>query len=162
MNILDQYPNVTKVGEVIGEASATVAQEAMLNVLPSLPKVDAVITHCGSDSIGVVNAFEQSGLEVPIVIGDNTAEFMNWWAKQKADSDYETLSVNSTPSCGAAAFWTGLNILNGVDVPQEMMLGMVYIGQDEVEEYGDMQAGTIVSPNFTNEYVLETIINPAR
>lgn len=162
MNVLDQYPDVEKVGEVIGEASATISQEAMLNVLPSLPQVDAVITHCGSDSIGVVNAFEQSGREVPIVIGDNTAEFMDWWGKKKAENGYGTLSVNSTPSCGAAAFWTSLYILNGADVPREMMLGMVYIGQDEVEEYSGMQAGTIASPEFTAEYALESIIIPAR
>lgn len=162
MNVLNQYPDVQKVGEVIGEASATVTQEALLKVLPSLPDVDAVITHCGSDSIGVVNAFEQSGKKVPIVIGDNTAEFMNWWSKQKADNGYETLSVNSTPSCGAAALWTAIDILNGVDVPNKMMLAFVYIGQDEADDYSDLQAGTIVCPEFTNDYVMENIIIPAR
>lgn len=162
MNVLDKYPNVEKVAEVIGEASATVSQEAMLKVLPSLPKVDAVITHCGSDSIGVVNAFEQSGRDVPIVIGDNTAEFMKWWLDNKKAKGYETLSVNSTPSCGAAAFWTALNVLNKTDVPHEMMLGFIYIDQNQADEYNNLQPGTIVSPYFTNQYVMETIIEPAR
>lgn len=162
MNILNKNPEVKKVAEVIGEASATKAQEAMLKVLPSLPDIDAVITHCGSDSIGVVNAFEQSGKTVPIVIGDNTAEFMKWWTNRKKADGYETLSVNSTPSCGAAAFWTALNVLNKVDVPKEMMLGFIYINQDEADEYATLQPGTIVSPYFTNDYVMETIIEPAR
>ena len=162
MNVLNQYPDVKKVAEVIGEASATKSQEAMLKVLPSLPEIDAVITHCGSDSIGVVNAFEQSGKTVPIVIGDNTAEFMKWWIDHKKSSGYETLSVNSTPSCGAAAFWTSLNVLNKVDVPHKMMLGFVYITQDEADQYGNLQPGTIVSPYFDNKYVMETTIIPAR
>ncbi len=162
MNVLNKNPDVKKAGEVIGEASATKAQEALLKVLPSLPEVDAVITHCGSDSIGVVNAFEQSGREVPIVIGDNTAEFMKWWTDRKAKDGYETLSVNSTPSCGAAAFWTALNILNGTQVPKEMMLGFIYIDQNEADEYKNLQPGTIVSPYFDNAYVMETIIEPAR
>lgn len=162
MNVLKQYPGVNKAAEVIGEASATKAQEAMLKVLPSLPEIDAVITHCGSDSIGVVNAFEQSGKNVPIVIGDNTAEFMKWWTDKKKADGYETLSVNSTPSCGAAAFWTSLNVLNKVDVPKEMMLGFIYINQNEADEYATLQPGTIVSPSFTNSYVMETIIEPAR
>ncbi len=162
MNVLEKNPGVSKVAEVIGEASATKSQEAMLKVLPSLPDIDAVITHCGSDSIGVVNAFEQSGKTVPVVIGDNTAEFMKWWTDRKKADGYETLSVNSTPSCGAAALWTSLNVLNRVDVPKKMMLGFIYISQDEADEYAGLQAGTIVSPYFTNEYVMETIIEPAR
>lgn len=162
MNILDKAPEVKKVGEVIGEASATKAQEAMLKVLPSLPEIDAVITHCGSDSIGVVNAFEQSGKKTPIVIGDNTAEFMKWWINKKKSEGYATLSVNSTPSCGAAALWTAINVLNKVDVPHKMMLGFIWITQDEADQYGDLQAGTIISPYFTNKYVMETIIDSAR
>ncbi len=162
MNVLDKNPEVKKVGEVIGEASATKAQEAMLKVLPSLPAIDAVITHCGSDSIGVVNAFEQSGQKAPIVIGDNTAEFMKWWIEKKKSEGYETLSVNSTPSCGAAALWTALNVLNKAEVPNKMMLGFIWITQDQADEYGALQPGTIVSPYFTNQYVMETIIEPAR
>lgn len=162
MDVLGKNPGINKVAEVIGEASATKAQEAMLKVLPSLPEIDAVITHCGSDSIGVVNAFEQSGKKVPIVIGDNSAEFMKWWSEKKKAEGYETLSVNSTPSCGAAALWTALNVLNKVDVPHAMMLGFIWIGQDDADNHNDLKAGTIVSPYFTNQYVMETIIEPAR
>lgn len=162
MNIVNKYPDVKVVSEVIGEASATKAQEGMLKVLPSLPTIDAVITHCGSDSIGVVNAFEQSGKDVPLVLGDNTAEFMKWWNDQKAANGYETLSVNSTPSCGGAALWTAVDVLNGVDVPQKMMLNFIYISQEESGNYTDLQPGTIASPNFSNEDVINNIIIPAR
>jgi ribose transport system substrate-binding protein len=163
MSVLNKYPDVKKVTEIYGEASATVAQENMLKVLPSLPPdIDAVITFCGNDSIGVVNAFEQSGREVPIVIGDNTAEFMNWWIAKKKDSNYETLSVNSTPSCGSAAVWAVLNILNKVDVPKKMLMSLIYVTQDEAEKYSDLKPGTIASPYFSNQDVLNNIIIPAR
>ena len=82
---IKKYPNLKIIQEVIGEASATKTQEELIKVLPSLPQVDAVITHCGGDAIGAVHAFEQSGRKMPIIIGDNTAEFINWWEKQ-ADS----------------------------------------------------------------------------
>jgi ribose transport system substrate-binding protein len=162
MSVLEKYPDVKKVTEIYGEASATVSQENMLKVLPSLPEIDAVITFCGNDSIGVVNAFEQSGREVPIVIGDNTAEFMNWWIAKKKSSNYETLSVNSTPSCGSATVWTILNILNKVDVPKKLLLSLIYITQDEAENYGNLQPGTIASPYFSNDDVIKDIIEPAR
>ena len=145
--------------EVIGEASATKTQEELTKVMASLPDVDAVITHCGGDAIGAVNAFEQSGKDMPIIIGDNTAEYINWWLEQDG---YETLSQGSTPGCGAAAFWTALDILNGYDVPEEMMLSVPHITKDNVGEYKGMKAGTFVSPDFTNEYVIENIIDASK
>ena len=162
MNVLNKNSGIQKVGEVIGEASATKAQEAMLKILPSTPKIDAVITHCGGDAPGVVNAFEQSGKEPPIIIGDNSAEFIHWWQQKKAATGYETMSQGSTPGCGSAAFWVALNVLNQEDVPEEMILKFVTVSQGEVDSYQDMQPGTIVSPEFTNQYVIENIIEPAK
>lgn len=157
MNVLEQYPDVTVAAEVLGEADATVTQEGILNVISSLPEIDAVITHCGADSMGVVNAFESMGMEVPLTIGDNTAEFINWWAQQ-AENGYETMSVNSTPSCGAGALWVAVAILNGVEVPQNMYLPFIYINQDEIGEYTDLEAGEIASPYMSYEYVVENIL----
>ena len=157
MNILNQYPDVNVAAEVLGEADATTTQEGLLNVLSSLPEIDAVITHCGADSMGAVNAFESMGMEVPLVIGDNTAEFMKWWNEKAADG-YETLSVNSTPSCGSGAFWVSLAVLNGLDVPQNMILPFIYIEQDQIGDYQDLEAGKIASPYMSYEYVVENIL----
>ena len=156
---IKNYPDLKIVQEVIGEASATKTQEELTKVLPSLPDVDAVITHCGGDAIGAVNAFEQSGRETPIIIGDNTAEFINW---SMSKDGYDTISKGSTPACGAAAFWTALDILNGYDVPEEMMIAVPHITVDNLSEYEGMSAGTFVSPDFTNEYVIENIIDAAK
>jgi ribose transport system substrate-binding protein len=154
-----KYPNLKLVQEVIGEASATKTQEELIKVLPSLPDVDAVITHCGGDAIGAVRAFEQSGRKMPIIIGDNTAEFIHWWLKKDS---YKTFSQGSTPGCGGAAFWVALDLLNGYDVPAAMMLGIPHIKKDNLADYKDMPAGTFVSPNFTNAYVVKNIIDAAK
>lgn len=156
---MKDYPDLEIVQEVIGEASATKTQEELTKVMASLPDVDAVITHCGGDAIGAVNAFEQSGKDMPIIIGDNTAEFINWWMEQE---DYDTLSQGSTPGCGAAALWTALDILNGYEVPEEMMLSVPHVTSENLQDYSGMSAGTFVSPDFTNEYVLENIIDAAK
>lgn len=156
-NILAKYPDVKIAAEVLGEADATATQEGILNIISSLPEIDAVITHCGADSMGVVNAFESMGMEVPLTIGDNTAEFITWWSAQAANG-YETLSVNSTPSCGAGALWVAVAILNGVDVPQQMYLPFIYIEQGQIGDYSDLEAGMIASPYMSYEYVVENIL----
>ena len=157
MNIINQNPDIKVAAEVLGEADATVTQESLINVLSSLPKIDAVITHCGADSMGVVNAFESMNMEVPLTIGDNTAEFMKWW-NEKSAGGYETLSVNSTPSCGAGALWVAVAVLNGIKVPQNMILPFIYIEQNEIGDYADLEAGTIASPYMSYDYVVENIL----
>ena len=157
MNILNQYPDVNVAAEVLGEADATTTQEGLMNVLSSLPEIDAVITHCGADSMGAVNAFESMGMEAPIIIGDNTAEFMKWWSAKAADG-YETLSVNSTPSCGSGALWVAVAVLNGLEVEQNMILPFIYVEQDEIDQYQDLEAGKIASPYMSYEYVVENIL----
>ena len=155
-NVLNKYPDVKIAAEVLGEADATVTQEGILNIISSLPEIDAVITHCGADSMGVVNAFKSMGKDVPLTIGDNTAEFIKWWDAQSKDG-YETLSVNSTPSCGAGALWTAIAVLNGKSVPQNMYLPFIYINQNEIATYSDLQAGEIASPYMTYDYVVDNI-----
>lgn len=159
--VLAKNPGLKVVATVVGEAAATVAQEEISKVIPSLPEVDAVFTQ-GGDAYGVVQAFEQAGRKVPAMICDNSAEFINWWITEKEKSGYDTIGVRSAPSCGSAAFWTSLNILNGVDVPKEMMLKLVEITGDDLEQYQGMEAGTIAAPAFSNEDVMNDIIIPAR
>jgi ribose transport system substrate-binding protein len=95
---------------------------------------------------------------MPIIIGDNTSEFINWWLGQKG---YDTLSQGSSPGCGAAAFWATLNVLNGYKVPEAMMLGVPHVTLENIAQYGGMGPGSYVSPNFTNQYVVDEIIKPA-
>ena len=110
---------------------------------------------CSTDTIFVTLPIV-TGKDVPLTIGDNTAEFIKWWDAQSKDG-YETLSVNSTPSCGAGALWTAVAVLNGKSVPQNMYLPFIYINQNEIATYSDLQAGEIASPYMTYDYVVDNI-----
>ena len=81
------------------------------------------------------------------------------WGNEQAASGYETLSVNSTPSCGAGALWVAVAILNGIEVEHSMYLPFIYIEQDQISEYADMEAGTIVSPYMSYDYVVKNILS---
>lgn len=156
---LKKYPDLKVVAKVEGEASAATAQQNMANVLPSLPQVDAVLTQAGNDSYGVVQAFEASDRPMPLILGDGTSEFLQWWLKMKKEKGYETISIGSAPGIGGAAFWVGLAILNGLDVPKEMQIPLSVVKQDEVEKYSNLKPGMVISPDFTYQYVLENVIN---
>ena len=164
LKALKKYPNMKVVATVHGDFSATKTQEALLQVLPSLKKVDGVITQCGGDAYGAAQAFEQIGtLGRPVILGDNSAEFIKWWSKVlKKDSKYQTYSRGTCPSVSSAAFWVSLYILNGYDVPKKMICDYYSVRTNEISKYENMEPGTIISPTYEPAYVLESIIKPAQ
>jgi ribose transport system substrate-binding protein len=156
---LKKYPNIHVVAKVEGEASASVTQQNLSNILPSLPHIDAVLTQAGNDAYGAVQAFEASGRPMPLILGDDTAEFLQWWLRMKKENGYETFSIGSAPGIGAAAFWVCLAILDGVKVPQLMMLPESPVTQADVGQYANLKPGMVVSPDFTWEYVQQHLLN---
>ena len=158
MKVINEHPDLKVVATVLGEADATVAQDEFTKILPSLDKVDLIFNQ-GGDTYGIIKAFEQAGLEVPLMSGDNSTEFINWWLKQ---DNYDTLSMRAAPACGSAAFWTALNILNGEDVPKKMDLALSVITRDMADQFKDMPAGSIAGADWTNDQVMEQIIIPSR
>ena len=162
MSVLEQHPDVEVVAEVYGQATAPVAQSAVANILPSLPKVDAVLAQGGSDDYGIAQAFEQYGGEyegdMPVIEGGGSADFIRWWAEQNEASGYTTTSMNSTPGIGGAAFWVALALAEGEDVPQEMTMPVAVVEEANLSDYADMPQGRIVSPTYTREWVDQNLL----
>ncbi len=158
MKVVEEHPDMKVIATVLGEADSTVAQEEFTKILPSLDKVDMIFNQ-GGDTYGIIKAFEQAGLDVPLMSGDNSAEFINWWLEQDS---YDTLSMRAAPACGSAAFWTAVDILNGVDVPKKMNLALSVITRDMADQFKDMEAGSIAGADWTNDQVMEQIIVPSR
>jgi ribose transport system substrate-binding protein len=80
--VLKKYPGINVIGEIYGQATTSVAQSAVSNILPTLKNVDAVIAQGGGDDIGIVQAFEQSGRKLPIIQGGGSSNFLKWWDDQ--------------------------------------------------------------------------------
>ncbi len=58
---LKKFPDVKVVATVYGQATGSVAQAAVANVLPSLPRVDAVLGQGGGYYYVIAQAFDQFG-----------------------------------------------------------------------------------------------------
>ncbi|UNK45720.1 substrate-binding domain-containing protein [Arthrobacter sulfonylureivorans] len=87
-NVLELCPDVSIAGEVTGFFEATTAQTATLQYLATNPAgVDAVL-QSGTMGLGVLNAFEESGLEVPPLADLGATQGFASWAAQNADYPY--------------------------------------------------------------------------
>ena len=155
---LKQFPDAKIVGEVYGQATTAVAQAEVSKLLPSLPQIDAVLTQGGGDDHGVVQAFEQAGRKPPIIEGGGSSNFLKWWSEQFKKNGYKTVSDNSAPGIGGAAFWLTLAILNGADPSKSLFMPYATITVDNLADYADLPPGFIVSPKYTEDWVKENIL----
>jgi ribose transport system substrate-binding protein len=160
MKVLKEHPEIHILGEVDTEADNAKAQSAVANLLPSMPKIDAVLTE---GSYGVVQAFLAAGRPVPLVVGNNRAEFILWWIEEKAKNGYQTISLGSEPSIGVIAFWLSIHILRGDKVPEmkehPYLLPLVAVDNDTVDRFKDIQPGTVIAQQYDDQWVKDNILN---
>jgi ribose transport system substrate-binding protein len=166
MKVLQKYPDIKVVATVYGQATGSVAQAAVSNVLPSLPTVDAVLAQGGGDDFGIAQAFEQYGgpyaEKMPIIAGGGSSNFIHWWIEQNKKNGYTTISLNTTPGIGGAAFWVALDMLQGEKVPGYMIMPVARVDQSNLAEFADMKPGEIVSPTYSNDWVKQNLLSQGK
>ncbi|WP_019997682.1 ABC transporter substrate-binding protein [Aureimonas ureilytica] len=121
------------VSEVQGDWTQTVAQKSVAGVLPSLPEVVGVVTQ-GGDGFGAAEAFKAAGRKTPTIILGNREDELRWWKEQKDANGYETMSVSIAPGVSTLAFWVAQQILDGQDVPKDLVVPFLSIDQAGLEE----------------------------
>jgi ribose transport system substrate-binding protein len=128
-----ENPQFEIVGSVHGDWAQDVAQRAVAGILPSLPSdIVAVVTQ-GGDGYGAAQAFAAAGRPTPIIIMGNREDELAWWKEQKDADGYETMSVSIAPGVSTLAFWVAQQILDGEDVPQDLVVPFLRIDQDNLE-----------------------------
>ena len=159
--VLKNYPDIKVVATVYGQATASVAQSAIANVLPSLPPVDAVIAQGGSDDFGIAQAFDQFGGaykdKPPIIEGGGSTDFIKWWSARSANG-YTTISMNTTPGIGGAAFYLSLALVKGAEAPKLMIMPVATVTQENLKDFADLPSGQIVSPSYSAEWVEKNLL----
>ncbi|KMM85515.1 monosaccharide ABC transporter substrate-binding protein, CUT2 family [Pseudomonas taetrolens] len=150
-----QYPQLKIVGSVNGNWSQTAAQKAVAGILPSLPKIDAVVTQ-GDDGYGVAQAFTAAGRPLPVIIFGNREEELSWWKKQKDSNGYESFSISSAPSISSLAFWVAQQLLDGKQLPHDLLSPAISVTQDTLEaSLAGVEKGGIVSHVYSVNDVAE-------
>lgn len=163
LSVLKKHPDMKVVATVYGMATTSVAQSAVANVLPSLPHVDAVLDQGGGDDFGVAQAFTQYGgpyaNDLPIIEGGGSSNFIHWWIDQYKRDKYSTISLNTTPGIGGAAFWLSYESVKGVKPPKkDMIMPVARVTDENLMEFANLPPGLIVSPSYSEEWVVAHLI----
>ncbi|HOV39341.1 MAG TPA: ABC transporter substrate-binding protein [Spirochaetales bacterium] len=159
MEGIKKYPQFKIVGEVYGNWTESVAQKEVAGILPSLPKIDAVVTQ-GGDGYGAVKAFEAAGRPIPIVFMGNRYDELEIWKELKTKTGWDTSSCTISPSVVQIAFWVALEVLNGEDVPKEIKLPPLTIPGDKLDYFlAHTEKGGVASIEYPQSWVKELIKN---
>lgn len=148
---LKKYPNVKVVSEIYTDWTGSKAQSELASVLPTLGKVDGVVTQ-GGDSYAAVQAFQSAKRPLPIIGGDNRGYFLKWWATQ-APKDYNTISISSNPWDGASAVYVATDILDGKMVPKNMTHPYGVVTKSDVQSFKNVADEAIACPTFSRAWV---------
>ena len=124
--LLEKYPDIKVVATVYGQATASVTQSAIANVLPSLPHVDAVLAQGGSDDYrhrpGLHAVRRRIHQRHAGHRGRRQHRLREVVGQQHKKNGYQTVSMNTTPGIGGAALWLGVSLLEGAKAPKLMIM----------------------------------------
>jgi ribose transport system substrate-binding protein len=148
---VDEYKQFKIVGSVHGDWAQEVAQKAVAGILPSLPEIKAVVTQ-GGDGYGAAQAFAAAGRPTPLIIMGNRQDELQWWKEQKDANGYETMSVSIAPGVSTLAFWVAQMILDGKEVPKDLVVPFLRIDQDTLEaNLATTEKGGVANVEYTLE-----------
>jgi ribose transport system substrate-binding protein len=121
--VLAKYPKIKIVGQVYGDWSETTTQQAVAGILPSLPKVNAVINQA-IEASGVLRAFQQAHRPTPLVEWGNIGtELTQWKSILKSDPSFKTISLGSVPGeLSVGGMWLAYLINQGTKVSKSLTM----------------------------------------
>ena len=89
--MLARNPGLKVVGEVEGQATRSVAQRNVAQILPGLPKIDGCLGAGGNDSFGIVEGLLAAGYTMetmpPICTGAD-GDYIQWWREARDKHGY--------------------------------------------------------------------------
>jgi ribose transport system substrate-binding protein len=112
----------------------------------------------GGDGYGAAQAFAAAGRPTPLIIMGNRQDELAWWKEQKDANGYQTMSVSIAPGVSTLAFWVAQQILDGKDVPKDLIVPFLRIDQDTLEaSLETTPVGGVANVEYTQEDAIKVI-----
>jgi ribose transport system substrate-binding protein len=149
---LAKHSGIKVVGTLFGNWDDATAQSAVARVLPSLPKVDAVVMNGGG--YGVSQAFVAAKRPTPLIYLGNRGYELHWWAQLHKQNGYTTESASTTPSVSTAAFWIAVNVIKGAKFSHNLKMDFLTITEKDLPKYGSLPLDAVAATPYSNAWVL--------
>jgi ribose transport system substrate-binding protein len=157
-----KHPQFKIVGSVQGDWDQATAQKAVATVISSLPEIVGVVDQ-GGDGYGAAQAFKAAGRPTPIIIMGNRQDELAWWKDQNKANGYTTWSASIAPGVSSLAFWVAQQILDGKQVPHDLIVPYLEIKQDGLDEaLKTTPVGGVANKEYTQDEAVQAIAANAK
>jgi len=111
-DLVKEYPNINVLGKANGNWDPTTSQQVMSDVLAAFPKMDGVVTHDG-EALGTIRAFEAAGRPLPVINGEATLPFLEYWLANR-DKGFTAFAITNSPGFASnLCLGIGVRLLQG-------------------------------------------------
>ena len=139
--VLAANPGINVLTKVNGNWDQASSQQVMSDLLATYPELDGVLTQDGM-ALGVVNAFEAAGRDIPVVTGELMMGFVKKWKELKDAGSFSTYGQNNPPGIGATGLGIAVRLLQGKEFKDGVLDGKTYyypvkdhVTNDNFDEY---------------------------
>lgn len=155
--LLARNPGLKLVGEVEGQATRSVAQRNVAQIVPSLPKIDAVLGAGGNDSFGIVEGMLAAGYTMetmpPICTGAD-GDYVQWWREARDKYGYTATGLNADPEIGAwATYYLAHILLEGDTEPKDWFAPSVLTTDENIDSFAQVTGERIPVQTFTFDQI---------
>ncbi|MDZ4134990.1 MAG: ABC transporter substrate-binding protein, partial [Paracoccaceae bacterium] len=99
-----------------------------------------------------------AGRPTPTIVMGNRQDELLWWKQQKDANGYATMSVSIAPGVSTLAFWVAQQILDGKDVPKDLVVPFLSITQDTLEpSLATTQEGGVANVEYSQDDAIAVI-----
>jgi ribose transport system substrate-binding protein len=121
--------NIVAVEQTGGDAAKT--KQIVSDAIDKFGTIDGVWMDAGATSVAAAEAFEDKGLPVPPITGEDQNDFLQAWKSKNWTADAPTYPTYQWRTPVIAA----LDILQGKQVPKEWILPQPNITRDNLDQY---------------------------
>lgn len=155
--MLDRNPGLKVVGEVEGQATRSVAQRNVAQILPGLPKIDICLGAGGNNSFGIVEGFLAAGYtaeKMPPICTGADGDYIQWWLEARDKYGYKATGMNAQPEIATWVTYYLTQILIADDKePKDFTAPSVLVNNENLDKFKDVKGERIPVDKFTFEQI---------
>ncbi len=156
---LDRNPGIKLVAEVEGQGTRSVAYRNVAQVVPGLPKIDAVLGGGGNDCFGIVQAMLASGYtmeNMPPICSAADGDYIHWWREARDKYGYVASGTGSDPESGAWAVYYLAQILEKDDnEPKDWFIPSITVDNDNLDSFANVTGENVPVQVFNYDQIPE-------
>jgi ABC-type sugar transport system substrate-binding protein len=154
---LAQHPGFEVVAKADTQWTQEGALQAMSGILGQGTQVDAIFYDYANATRGVVRAYEQAGVEIPLIVTwtEDNELFGQWEELQPSNPNFQIYYTNSVNWPSRVALQAAINSLQGEEVPEAIIYPQPFVlleeGVYDPSKPGEFGASTLVPEDLIDQ-----------